>query len=66
MANSVDPDETPRSAASHQGLHCMPSPVCPYTYGNTLNTIQYEMILQAKSEGPDKMFGCDDRRGFSP
>ena len=23
MANSVDPDETPRSAASHLGLHCL-------------------------------------------
>ena len=33
MANSVDPDETPRSAASHQGLHCLLRPVCPNTYG---------------------------------
>ena len=23
-ANSVDPDETPQNAASHQGLHCLP------------------------------------------
>ena len=23
-ANSVDPDETPHSAASHQGQHCLP------------------------------------------
>ena len=23
-ANSVDPDETPLKAASHQGLHCLP------------------------------------------
>ena len=23
-ANSVDPDETPQNAASHQGLHCFP------------------------------------------
>ena len=23
-ANSVDPDQTPRSAASNQGLHCLP------------------------------------------
>ena len=22
-ANSVDPDETPQNAASHQGLHCL-------------------------------------------
>ena len=24
IANSVDPDQTPRSAASDQGLHCLP------------------------------------------
>ena len=24
LANSIDPDETPRSAASHLGLHCLP------------------------------------------
>ena len=39
MANSVDPDQTPRSAASDLGLHCsaasflvlqcLPRPVCP-------------------------------------
>ena len=27
MANSVDPDETPRSAASDLGLHCLLRPV---------------------------------------
>ena len=32
MSNSVDPDETPRSAASHLGLHCLLRPVCPKTY----------------------------------
>ena len=33
MANSVDPDETPRSAASHLGLYCLLRPVCPNIYG---------------------------------
>ena len=33
MANSVDPDETPRSAASHLGLYCLLRPVYPNTYG---------------------------------
>ena len=33
MANSVDPDETPRSAASRQDLHCLLRPVCPIKYG---------------------------------
>ena len=41
VANSVDPDETPRSAASHLGLYCLLRPVCPNIYGKygTLNTI---------------------------
>ena len=30
-ANSVDLDQTPRSAASDLGLHCLPRPVCPNT-----------------------------------
>ena len=33
MANSVDPDETPHSAASHLGLNCLLMPVCPKIYG---------------------------------
>ena len=33
VANSVDPDETPRSVASHLGLYCLLRPVCPNTYG---------------------------------
>ena len=32
MASSVDPDETPCSAASHLGLHCLLRPGCPNTY----------------------------------
>ena len=31
-ANSVDPDETPRSAVSLLGLHCLLRPACPSTY----------------------------------
>ena len=33
VANSIDPDETPHSAASHLGLYCLLRPVCPNTYG---------------------------------
>ena len=33
VANSVDPDETPRSVASHLGLNCLLRHVCPNTYG---------------------------------
>ena len=32
VANRVDPDETPRSAASHLGLLCLLRPICPNTY----------------------------------
>ena len=32
-ANSVDPDETTRSAASHLGLYCLLRPICPNIYG---------------------------------
>ena len=31
VANSVDPDQTPRSAGSDQDLHCLLMPVCPNT-----------------------------------
>ena len=34
MANGVDPDQTPRFAASDLGLHCLLRHVCPNTYGN--------------------------------
>ena len=33
VVNSVEPDETPRSAASHLDQHCLLRPVCPNTYG---------------------------------
>ena len=33
VANSVDPDEMPHSAASHLGLHCLLRPFCPNAYG---------------------------------
>ena len=32
-ADSVDPDETPRYAASHLGQHCLRRPLCSNTYG---------------------------------
>ena len=32
LSNSVDPDEMPHSAASHQGLHCLLRPVCLNIY----------------------------------
>ena len=32
MANSVDPDQMPHSAASDLGVHCLLRPVCSNTY----------------------------------
>ena len=43
VANSVNPDETPRSAASNLGLHCLLWHVCPNTYG------KYGNIQRTKS-----------------
>ena len=31
VANSVDPDQPPRSAVSDLGLHCLFRPFCPNT-----------------------------------
>ena len=45
MANSVDPDETPRSAASHLGLYCLLKPVCPNTYGKYGSDIYFFLFL---------------------
>ena len=38
VENSVDPDETPRSAASHLALHCLFRPVCLNKYGKYRDT----------------------------
>ena len=55
VANSVDPDETPRSAASHLGLYCLLRPVCPNTYGKYGRCpniqVKYEMMCKAR-KGP--------------
>ena len=43
VANIADPDETPRSAASHRGLHCF-AQVCIYiidTFGVIYGTLDY-------------------------
>ena len=49
MENSVDPDETPRSVASHLGLNCLLRPVCPNTYGkygiSSLSNLEHVYFL---------------------
>ena len=49
MANSVDPDETSRSAASHLGLYCLLKPVCPNTYGK-YGILNLNLLFQAISQ----------------
>ena len=43
MTNSVETDQTPRSATSDLGLHRLLWPVCPNTKGwlNTVDSISY-------------------------
>ena len=44
VANSVDPDETPRFAASHLGLHCLLRP------SEQIHTIKYNMVRVMRRE----------------
>ena len=44
VANSVDPDETPYSAASNLGLHYLLRPVCPITHGKYGSLLPLETI----------------------
>ena len=39
MANSVGPDQTPRSAASDLGLHCLLRRHCPNTSHDVASTL---------------------------
>ena len=41
VANRVDTDETPRSAASHPGLPCLLRPIWPNTYGGYCSVFFY-------------------------
>ena len=41
FANSGDPDQTPRSAASDQGLHCLPITLLGSPDYNRLRSFRY-------------------------
>ena len=41
MANSVDPDQAPRSAASDLDLHCLLGPICPKSYSMYCNRVKW-------------------------
>ena len=55
VANSVDPDETPHSAASHLGLYWLLRPVYPNTYGKYGNTSFRSHVYQLKSSMCDNI-----------
>ena len=45
MANGVDYDQMPYSAASDLGLHCLQRPICPYTKGYYSNGLYVSIWL---------------------
>ena len=49
MANNVDPDQTPHSAASDLGLHCLQSSIRHHTYW--LLQYQQKMLIIFAFEG---------------
>ena len=54
-ANSVDPDQTPRSAASDPGLHCLPM---PFLWGARHKSIVY--LGRVKRKGSFEIRKCAD------
>ena len=56
-ANSVDPDQTPRPAASDQGLHCLPGPICPNTWD------KYGTGMYITRNCPDGIVAIDTTQG---
>ena len=67
VANSVDPDETPRSAASHLGLYCLLRPDCPNTYGKLLLQDLYSVLEGSQDLGqPVKMHRQTQEKSIFP
>ena len=54
VANSVDSDQTPRSAASDLGLHSLSRPVCPATYSKYGNLTKSQSLRKHFGFSPDK------------
>ena len=50
MANSGDLDETPHSAASHVGLHCLLRHVCPNSYKSKYDRFVLPNLLKVLRE----------------
>ena len=45
FANSADPDQTPHSTASDQGLHCSTRPACPSTWDIYGNLVGFQWLF---------------------
>ena len=59
LANSVDPDQTPHSAASDLGLHCLPrsqkrETTCPTLTDNQVMEIGPGLRVSSESRGPNQ------------
>ena len=62
MAKSVDPDQTPRLAASDLGLHCLLRPVSPnikglLRYGSSCPEIKCKTLVLKKTKTFCPTFG---------
>ena len=67
MANSVDPDQTPRSAASDLGLNCLLRSVCPNTlskYGNFFSNRTPSVIINLPSKSAVRQTDCARHGSF--
>ena len=51
MANNIDPDQT---VSSDMGLHCLPAPDCPKTWGNYACFCASEDLEQEDPEALEK------------
>ena len=63
MANSIDPDQTPHSAASDLGLYCLLRPFCSNRVTGSIQTPSEILnpLLNNPGSGPDKgTFSLDE------
>ena len=57
FANSGDPDQTPRSAASDLGLHCLPSTLLRVSRLQWVN-LSLHKLARSPLRGPYNIFDC--------
>ena len=65
MATSVDPDETPRSVASHLGLHCLFRPVYLVNTAINYSSVNFFLVSLTATSGNFRGFLCQARTDIS-